>query len=167
MAWLAHQRLGYNYRLTEIAAAIGIVQVERLEEILANRRRVAHLYMDRLMTSRFVMLPTLGEDDHVSWFVFVVRLNDLFEPGDRDDVMRELRSMRIGCNNYFPPIHLQPYMVEQFGFKAGDFPVCEYVSNRTLALPFYGSMTEKQVHRVCDTLEKILEKTVVQQRKRF
>jgi perosamine synthetase len=167
MDWLAHQRLGYNYRLPEINAAMGVVQCERLEEILDSRRRVARLYMERLMTNRFLIIPTLGEDTHVSWFVFVVRLNDLFEPGDRDAVMQELRRNRIGCNNYFPPIHLQPYMAEQFGFKSGDFPVCEYVSNRTLALPFFGSMTEKQVGRVCDTLEKILEKTLVQQKKRF
>ena len=88
MAWLAHQRLGYNYRLTEIAAAIGVVQCERLDEILDNRRRVAHCYMDRLMTNRYLILPTIRTTMHMSWFVFVVRLNDLFEPGDRDEVMQ-------------------------------------------------------------------------------
>jgi perosamine synthetase len=167
MQWLAHQRLGYNYRLPEINAAMGVVQCQRLEEILDARRRVARLYMERLMTNRFLILPTIADDTHVSWFVFVVRLNDLFEAGDRDVVMQELRKNRIGCNNYFPPIHLQPYMVERFGFKPADFPVCEYVANRTLALPFFGSMTEKQVNRVCDTLERILERTLVQQKKRF
>ena len=136
MAWLAHQRLGYNYRLSEINAALGVAQMERLDEILEGRRRVAHLYMDRLMTSRFLILPTLTSDDLMSWFVFVVRLNDLFEPGDRDAVMNRLREEGIGCNNYFPPIHLQPYISEQFALKAGDFPVCEYVAARTLALPF-------------------------------
>jgi perosamine synthetase len=157
MAWLAHQRLGYNYRLTEIAAAIGVVQCERLDEILTQRRRVAMLYMERLMTSRYVILPTLGEDDKMSWFVFVVKLNDLFEPGDRDAVMIELRKQGIGCNNYFPPIHLQPYMQEKFGYKAGDFPVTEYVSARTLALPFFNTMTRQQVDHVCVALEKALE----------
>ncbi len=161
MAWLAHQRLGYNYRLTEIASAIGIVQCDRLEEILTNRRRVAQLYMERLMTSKYVTLPTLGESDQVSWFVFVVRLNDLFEPGDRDEIMIQLRASGIGCNNYFPPIHLQPYMREKFGFKPGDFPVCEYVAARTLALPFYGAMTESQVDYVCTKLEHVIEKTLV------
>jgi perosamine synthetase len=167
MEWLAHSRLGYNYRLPELNAALGVVQCERLEEILNARRRVARLYMERLMTNRFLILPTLADDTHVSWFVFIVRLNDLFEAGDRDAVMQELRNQKIGCNNYFPPIHLQPYMVERFGFKAGDFPVCEYVANRTLALPFFGGITEKQVNRVCDTLEKIVERTLVQQKKRF
>src|SRR6478672_11949895 len=156
MNWLAHQRLGYNYRLSEINAALGVVQVQRLDEILQARRRVAHWYMDRLMTSRFVTLPTLTDDDKMSWFVFAVRLNDLFAASDRDVVMHNLREAGIGCNNYFPPIHLQPYMVEKYGYKAGDFPVCEYVSSRTLALPFFSRMTSNQVERVCDVLEKNL-----------
>ncbi|HSV12683.1 MAG TPA: DegT/DnrJ/EryC1/StrS family aminotransferase, partial [Tepidisphaeraceae bacterium] len=92
MTWLAHQRLGYNYRLSEINAAIGVVQMNRLEEILDGRRRVAHLYIERLMTNRYLILPTLQDDEHMSWFVFVVRLNDLFEPGDRDEVMKQLRA---------------------------------------------------------------------------
>jgi perosamine synthetase len=153
MSWLAHQRLGYNYRMSEMNAALGVAQVQRLDEILENRRRVASLYMNALMTNRYVVLPTLSETDHMSWFVFVVKLNDLFEPGDRDEIMMALRKENIGCNNYFPPIHLQPYMVEQFGFKAGDFPVTEYVSARTLALPFFGQMTAKQVDKVCSTLD--------------
>ena len=167
MQWLAHQRLGYNYRLDEISAALGVAQVRRIEEILENRRRVAHAYMERLMTNRYLILPTLFDETHVSWFVFVVRLNDLFEPGDRDDIMRELRAEGIGCEAYFPPIHLQPYMAEQFGFKPGDFPVTEYVSARTLGLPFFTKMTGAQVNRVCDVLERVLEKTLVGRKGRF
>jgi perosamine synthetase len=167
MAWLAHGRLGYNYRLSELNSALGVAQMRRLDEILENRRRVAHAYIERLMTNRFLILPTLAIDTHVSWFVFVVRLNDLFEPGDRDDIMRELRAEGIGCNNYFPPIHLQPYVAEKFGHKPGDFPVCEYVAARTLALPFFGSLTGKQIERVCSTLERLLEKTLVGRKGRF
>ena len=167
MAWLAHERLGYNYRLSELNAALGVAQMQRLDEILENRRRVAHAYIERLMTNRYLILPTLETDTHVSWFVFVVRLNDLFEPGDRDDIIRELRAEGIGCSNYFPPIHLQPYMAEKFGHKPGDFPVCEYVSARTLALPFFGSLTGKQIERVCSTLETLLEKTLVGRKGRF
>jgi len=152
MGWLAHQRLGYNYRMSEINAALGLAQIERLEEILENRRRVAHHYMERLMTNRYLILPTIAEDTLMSWFVFVVRLNDLFEPGDRDEVMKELRHEMIGCNNYFPPIHLQPYIAEKFGYVPGAFPVCEYVSARTLALPFFTRMTSAQVNHVCDCL---------------
>ena len=167
MSWLAHQRLGYNYRLSELNAALGVAQVQRLDEILSNRRRVAAMYMDALMTNRFLVLPTLTSDENMSWFVFVVKLNDLFEPGDRDEIMLELRKEGIGCNNYFPPIHLQPYMVEQFGFKPGDYPVTEYVSARTLALPFFGQMTAKQVNTVCRTLDKLLEKTLTARKGRF
>ena len=167
MAWLSHARLGYNYRLSELNAALGAAQMQRLDEILANRRRVAHLYIERLMTNRYLILPTLEDDTHVSWFVFVVRLNDLFEPGDRDQIMLQLRAEGIGCNNYFPPIHLQPYIAEKYGHKPGDFPVCEYVAARTLALPFFGQMISGQVERVCDTLEKILDKTLVGRKGRF
>jgi len=167
MAWLAHERLGYNYRLSEINAAIGIVQCDRLDEILVKRRKVAHAYIERLMTNRYLILPTLDDETHMSWFVFVVRLNDLFEPGDRDEVMRELRAEGIGCNNYFPPIHLQPYMMEATGHSAGDFPVTEYVSARTLALPFFTRMTRNQVDRACNVLEKTLEKTLMERKGRF
>jgi perosamine synthetase len=167
MAWLAHQRLGYNYRLSEISAALGVAQCERLEEIIDNRRRVAHEYMSRLMENRFIILPTLQTETHMSWFVFVIRLNDLFEPGDREKVMKALRAEGIGCNNYFPPIHLQPYMVERFGFKPGDLPVCEHVAARTIALPFFTKMTRYQVNRVCDTLERVLEKVAMTQKGRL
>src|SRR3954453_11239100 len=161
MSWLAPPRLGYNYRLSELDAALGVAQCERLDEILAGRRRVAHAYMERLMTNRYLILPTIGEKDLMSWFVFVVRLNDLFETGERDKIITDLRAAGIGCNIYFPPIHLQPYMVERFGFKSGDFPVTEYVANRTIALPFFTKMTNYQIDRVCDTLEKVLERALV------
>ncbi len=167
MAWLSHERLGYNYRLSEVNAAIGVAQVQRLEQLLDARRRVAHWYIDRLMTSRYVILPTIHEDTQMSWFVFVVRLSDLFDPGKRDEVITELRSAGIGCSNYFPPIHLQPYIAKQFGFKPGDFPVCEYVAARTLALPFYSRLTEAQVDRVCQTLESAVEKVLMGSKSRF
>jgi perosamine synthetase len=167
MAWLAHQRLGYNYRLSEIAAALGVSQCSRLDEILAQRRRVAHAYIDRLMTSRFLIMPTLSDETFMSWFVFVVRLNDLFTPADRDQIIQELRAEGIGASNYFPPIHLQPYMTESLGHKPGDFPVCEHVAARTLALPFFNTLTTRQIHRVCDTLEQILERTLMKESPRF
>jgi perosamine synthetase len=166
-AWLSHQRLGYNYRLGELNAALGSAQVSRLDEILENRRRVANTYMRRLMANRYLILPTLDEHELVSWFVFVVRLNDLFAAADRDRIMDGLRDEGIGCNNYFPPIHLQPYMIERFGYAEGMLPVTEYVSARTIALPFFSQMTEHQIARVCDTLEKLLEKTLIKPNSRF
>ena len=147
--------------MSEINAAIGGVQCDRLEEILENRRRVAHYYIDRLRDNRYLILPTISDDDHMSWFVFVVRLNDLFGPGDRDEIIMGLRAAGVGTNNYFPPIHLQPYMAQQFGFKAGDFPITESVSNRTLALPFYGKLTEGDVEQVVRTLNETIEKTLM------
>ena len=167
MGWLAHERLGFNYRLSEINAALGIVQMHRLDEILANRNRVAQAYMERLMCSRYVVLPTLSDQTQISWFVFVVQLNELFEPGDRDLIMIALRSEGIGCSNYFPPIHLQPYMARKFAFKAGDFPVTEYISARTLALPFYSRMDEAQIDVVCKTLDRVLEKQLLSRKQRF
>jgi perosamine synthetase len=103
----------------------------------------------------------------MSWFVFVVRLSDLFEPGDRDEVIKRLRAEGIGCNNYFPPIHLQPYIAGPLGHREGDFPVCEYVAARTIALPFFTKMTKRQVHRVCDVLEKTLERVLTSRKPRF
>ena len=125
-------------------------------------------YIQKLSAEPRLIGPYLSPDTtRMSWFVFVVRLNDLFEPGDRDAVMTELRSENIGCNNYFPPIHLQPYIMEMLGTKPGDYPVCEYVSARTLALPFFSRMTTRQVNRVCDVLEKVLEKSLVGRKGRF
>ncbi|HUB25528.1 MAG TPA: DegT/DnrJ/EryC1/StrS family aminotransferase [Tepidisphaeraceae bacterium] len=167
MGWLAHQRLGYNYRLNELSAALGIAQMERLEEILSNRSRVAAAYMKRLMCNKYLTLPTLDDQTHISWFVFVVQLNEQFEPSDRDDIIHALRGEGIGSSNYFPPIHLQPYMKAQFGFKEGDFPVTEYISARTLALPFFSKMTEEQIDTVCETLDRVLEKQIVAKKKRF
>lgn len=166
MAWLAHQRLGYNWRMSEINAAIGSVQVDRLDEMLENRRRVAHFYIDRLCDNRFLILPTISDDDHMSWFVFVVRLNDLFGPGDRDEIIKALRAEGIGTNNYFPPIHLQPYIASQFGHQPGDFPMTESVSGRTLALPFHGKLSEGDVEQVVQTLNEVIEKTLVVRKER-
>jgi len=167
MSWLAHERLGYNYRLSELAAALGVAQVSRLDEILEARRLVAQQYIQRLMTNRYLILPTLADDTLLSWFVFVVRLNDLFDAEDRDSVIYDLREAGIGSTNYFPPIHLQPYMRQKFNFRGGEFPVCEYVSSRTLALPFFGALTAAQIEHVCQTLEQIIENRLLGGKKRF
>ncbi len=167
MAWLAHERLGYNYRLDELSAALGVSQVSRLDDILDRRRRVAAEYMRRLMGNPHLILPTLDDPDAMSWFVFVVRLSDQFVPGDRDLLIRALRAEGIGTNNYFPPIHLQPYMVERFGFALGQFPITEHVAARTLALPFFSAMTPAQVHRVCDVLEPLLDSILAGPNERF
>jgi len=167
MNWLLHQRLGYNYRLSEINAALGVAQLQRLDELLEARRHVAHQYIERLMTSRYLIVPTIPPETLMSWFVFVVRLTDLFQPEHRDQIMQHLRGEGIGCNNYFPPIHLQPYIARLLGHKPGDFPVCEYVADRTIALPFFGKLTSAQIDRVCQTLEAAVESVLIKGRKRF
>lgn len=160
-AWLAHQRLGFNYRMSELNAALGLSQLSRLEEILNRRREAAHRYFEQLIDSRYLILPTLDCDTVMSWYVFVVRLNDLFELGDRDEMIRYLRAEGIGCSNYFPPIHLQPYIMEQLGTHPGDLPVCERIAERTLALPFFTQITGHQIQRVCETLDKAIEKVLM------
>ncbi len=156
--WLAHVRLGYNYRLTELAAAIGIVQIERLADILASRRRVADAYTRRLLGCSDLILPNRSAEEGGSWFVYVVRLSDEFNADDRDALINRLRRRGVGCANYFPPIHLQPFYRERFGFAPGDFPMCESISARTLALPFHAGLEDSDIRHVCDVLETELAK---------
>jgi len=159
-SWLAHERLGYNYRLSEIAAALGIAQMERLDAMLTARRRVASMYMQRLMDYEDVILPTIDQSSAMtmSWFVFVVRLTDQYSMIERDRIMTGMRRHDIGAANYFPCIHLQPFYREQFGFKKGDFPVAESISERTIALPFFNQMDETQVELVCHTFQVMLQR---------
>ena len=159
-SWLAHERLGYNYRLSEINAALGCAQMERLDAILEKRREVAAMYMQRLMDWEELILPTIpaGEEDTFSWFVFVVRLNDLYRRTERDRIIAGLRRHDIGASNYFPCIHLQPFYRRQHGFDEGDFPIAESISERTIALPFYNAMEETHVELVCHTLKIMLQR---------
>ena len=154
--WLAHQRLGYNYRLCDINCALGIAQLRRVDEILAGRLRVAELYLARLADERRVRTQRIIDDVEMSWFVFVVRLSDDYKPEDRDRILVTLRERGIGCSNYFAPIHLQPFYVEQFQHREGDFPVTEALAARTIALPFHAGMTEADVDRVCTELQSLL-----------
>jgi len=166
MNWLAHARLGFNYRLSEINAALGVTQVQRVDEILNARRRVANTYMRRLMENKYLVLPTIDQTTQMSWFVFVVRLSDLFDGDDRDAIIKQLRIEGIGASNYFPPIHLQPYIREALLTREGDYPVCEYVSARTIALPFFNKLSESQILRVCDTLERIIDRQLLTRKSR-
>ena len=154
--WLAHERLGYNFRLSDINCAIGVAQLGRVDEILARRNRVAEMYRRRLAGDERLSMQKVLPGVEMSWFVLVVRLSDRYAPADRDRMLGELRSRGIGCSNYFPPIHLQPYMAERFGFRQGDFPICEALSARTIALPFHGGLTEAEVEKACATLQSLL-----------
>jgi len=151
--WLSHTHLGYNYRMDELSAALGRVQMTRLEELLQKREQVAAWYMQRLVEIPWLEPPQMDPaTTRVSWFVFVIRV----EKGmDRDAVARKLEAKGIPVRPYFLPIHLQPYMVERFGYQPGDFPVTEDLGARGLALPFSGQMSEAQVELVCRTLQEI------------
>jgi perosamine synthetase len=154
--WLAHARLGYNYRLSDINGALGLAQLARLPEFLAARRRVAQRYIEKLSELDEVVLPAPYREGEMSWFVFVVRLADRFSQGQRDRLLESLRAQGIGTNNYFSPVPLQPFYREQFGYKPGDFPVTDRISARTFALPFYNRLTPEDQDLVVACLRQAL-----------
>lgn len=154
--WLMHARLGYNFRLSDINCAIGIVQLNRMDEIIAERSRVEALYRRELSDEPRIQLQQVLPDVAVSWFVFVVRLNDCYASDRRDAILAGLRDHGVQCSNYFAPIHLQPFFADGFGFRPGDFPVCEALSERTIALPFHHLLTKNDTQYVCQTLRRLL-----------
>ena len=147
---MAYTRLGYNYRLSDIHCALGIAQLERIEEILKKREVVATHYNELLRNA--IKIPETLDGFKRSWFVYVVCLPDHYSREDRDEILLELSKKGIGCNNYFLPIHLQPFYKEMFGYSEGDFEITEHVSQRTIALPFYNNLTLEEIHYVVDNL---------------
>jgi perosamine synthetase len=161
-----HDRIGFNYRLTDLHAAIGIAQLERLDEMLNARDNVAALYRERLTQlgaepageneNHDIVLPCENNgDERRSWFVFMVQLP---QDADRKAVIAALAKGGIASRAYLPCIHLLPPYRDRFGFKGGEFPVAERISESSLALPFFTSMTEGQVDRVCTALGEALGK---------
>lgn len=155
-SWLEHDRLGFNFRMSELAAAVGVGQMERFDTILRRRREVAQRYMQRLMGVSDLILPTIEPNVEPSWFVFVVRLSTGYTDVERDRIVASLRRHDVGSAPYFPCIHLQPIYRHMYGYRPGMFPIAEAVSQRTLALPFYGSLSERDVHVVAHTLEVMI-----------
>ena len=152
--WLEHVRLGYNYRLDELSAALGAVQIARLDDLLARRAQVAAWYGERLAGVCGVALPAVAEwTTRTSWFVYVVRLDPRV---DRDAVVHALAQRGVPARAYFPPIHLQPFYRRQFGFRPGDFPVAEAAGATCLALPFFTAMRVEQIDVVAGALEEVL-----------
>jgi len=148
--WLEHVRLGFNYRLSDIAAALGIGQLERLDEILARRSEAAGRYTELLSSVAGLELPAADDADHRrSWFVYVVLFPDT---AARERVVAAFEGEGIGYNRYLPSIHLQPYMRERFGFEEGLCPVAEDVSSRSLALPFFTGIEAAAQERVTEVL---------------
>jgi perosamine synthetase len=154
MGWLDHDRLGFNYRLSDIACAIGLAQLQRLDAMLADRARVAAAYREALAGIEGLQLPC--EDaagDRRGWFVFVVQLP---RGRDRDATILALREHGVQSKPYLPAIHLMSYYRETFGHREGEFPVCEDVAARSVALPFYPELGEGQIERVAVALRAVL-----------
>lgn len=149
-AWLNHTRLGYNYRLDEMSAALGLAQLRRIDELLDRRATVAGWYNSRVDAIEGLEKPCItGTTTRMSWFVYVVRCG---EDVSRDALMSYLQEQGIPSRPYFTPIHLQPFYGQQFGWRRGDLPHTEKAGDTFLALPFSGVMTEEQVDYVCDHL---------------
>jgi perosamine synthetase len=155
-----HQRLGFNYRLSDIAAALGLAQLGRIDEILAKRSRVADFYDERLSACEWLRPQSIPPGTTKSWFVYVVALAGSFEPGDRDRILQDLRRRGIGCSDYFASIHRQPHVQSVLPVAPLSFPVCEALSERTIALPFHANLTAAEVDYVCDALLEAGEKVL-------
>jgi dTDP-4-amino-4,6-dideoxygalactose transaminase len=152
--WLQHTHLGYNYRLDEMSAALGAAQMQRLEELLTKREHVAGWYAERMSEIPGVEVPFVGPfTTRMSWFVYVVKFAAKI---DRDALAGRLQAQGVPVRPYFSPIHLQPYMVERFGWRQGHFPATEDLGRRGLAVPFSGVMTEEQVDYVCRAVREAI-----------
>jgi perosamine synthetase len=166
MGFVDHERLGFNYRLSDVAAAIGVAQLERLDELLAARARVAAAYGERLAELGApagegepdgLVLPCSDRgEERRSWFVYAIRLP---VAADRDAVVADLANRGIEAKAYMPSIHLMPHYRERFGHRPGEFPVAEDASARLLSLPFFPAMTEAQVERVFEAIDETLSGT--------
>jgi perosamine synthetase len=153
MGWLDHDRLGFNYRLSDLAAALGVAQVEKLDSLLERRAAVARWYEERLSAIEGLRTPIAGRGSEVrSWFVYTVRLP---QGVDRDGTIARLAERAIASKAYLPCIHLFPHLRE-LGYREGEFPVAEAASADSLALPFFPAMSEAQVDRVCQELAAAL-----------
>lgn len=154
-SWLEHVRLGYNYRLDEMSCAMGIAQIKRINEILKKRKLVAGLYNKKLKGIFDIEVPCVEPKSVLSWFVYVVKLPERLA-GKRDFIISEMLKRGIQCSNYFKPIHLQPFYKSKYGYKKGDFPVCESIGKRTLALPFFNNLQEEEIDFVVKSLKEVI-----------
>lgn len=152
--WLEHTHLGYNYRLDELSAALGRVQMSRFDDLLENRKKVSDWYSARFENRPYIEPIEISPmTDRMSWFVYVVRLRRGL---DRQVIAERLAGRGVPTRPYFVPIHTQPYFVERFGYQVGDFPITDDLGQRCLALPFSGVMTEEQVETVCKQMDEVI-----------
>jgi perosamine synthetase len=154
-AWLEHERLGYNYRLDEMSAALGVSQLRRIESFLSKREQVARSYTARLEKFDWVRPQIVKPYARMSWFVYVVTLA---EGLGRDPVMQAMEERGVPVRGYFSPVHLQPYIRERFGFRGGELPITEATARRTIALPFHNNLTPSEIEKVVATLEDVVRR---------
>ncbi|AVX21679.1 MULTISPECIES: DegT/DnrJ/EryC1/StrS aminotransferase family protein [Carboxydocella] len=151
--WLIHERLGYNYRMDEMSCALGLAQLSRIEEIMAKREKVAQEYNMRLKELDEIKIPEVKPENKISWFVYVITLAENI---NRELFMHELQAEGVACRAYFEPIHLQPFYCETFGYRKGDFPVCEKIASKTVALPFHNNLSETEIDYVVNVIKKAI-----------
>ncbi len=156
--WLDHERLGYNFRLSDINCALGLVQLGRIEQIKAKRQKVAEYYRQILCDDDRLIVPAEPAGCDMSWFVFVVRLAERFTLEQRDAVLESMRADGIQVGSYFSPVLQQPFIVKTFGDLRDRFPIATSVAQRTIALPFYNSLSQREVEMVCESLSKALDR---------
>ena len=155
--WLAHERMGYNFRMCDINAALGISQLGKIEQFVQKRQRVADWYWEILVGEDRIIVPKSPDKCRMSWFVFVIRLKEPYV-SKRNAILTAMLTEGIQVSNYFPPVTLQPFMVEKFGCKDGDFPISDGVCKCTIALPFHNNLTKDEAALVCKTLKKCIDK---------
>ncbi len=155
--WLAHQRMGYNYRLSDINCALGIVQLSRIEEFIPKRQAVVDMYHQLLSGDERLIVPTAPPNSRVSWFVYVIRLAEGYTQDQRNALLGKMIDRGIQVSNYFPPVHLQPFIAEKYGCQEGDMPVTDAVVKSTIALPFHNNLTAEEVELVCSELKACLD----------
>lgn len=150
--WLIHVQMGYNYRIDEMSASLGVTQLAKLDWMIKEKQKIASWYNKHLANHQHILTPLLGKNRTHSWFVYVIRVTN----GKRNYLMEELGKNHIHTKPYLPVIHLQPFMKKQFGFKKGMFPQAETVSSQSLALPFYIGLTEKDVITIASQIKKFV-----------
>lgn len=150
--WLVHERLGYNYRMDEMSASLGITQLKKLDWMIQEREKIANLYFKHLSKINDIIPPKIADYNSSSWFVYVIRITN----GKRDKVMEYFLNRGIQTKNYLPPIHLQPFMKQWFCYKKGGYLITEKIASETLALPFFIGLKESDVKLISQILQDAL-----------
>lgn len=156
--WASRVRLGFNYRMDEMPAAVGVAQLARIDESIRRRESVTRWYEDALRTVEGVVTPASSVGARVNWLSYVVRLSDGFSRRDPDGILRGLRERGIDCRDYFAPIHLQPFYRENLGTDVGSYPIAESQSERTIALPFFAQLSQEEVQHIAGELGALLRR---------